>query len=481
MNKPTIVTLLKFAVFVVLLFLVRPYFINIILVSSAVLFFLPPKWKFPALSLINLVHIVFFNTLFLDTSYSYNRLLRNLQNIIPFGEEVRPFFIKIIATLLVSGLVTLLHSKMKISCAFVTFLKLFTVLVLLIIAMLFMSEFPFLQLLLWASLTIFSKYFFIVLYSLWKRKSAVFLKQSKIGVLLHFPFWSGLSNYHIHNIPRGYQELEEGVFKKQKESVDAALQSLLISLILAVVTTVIWDLIFGTQFFYRISWMPSLPSFHFPSIYKIGLRNFNQLHMRLPVIWLVSLTYGICFIFKNASQIFAIVSIVQICGFSVPPPVRNISKSNSFSDFLGRYYFYYGDYIKNFFYYPILMRIDKFAMSSGFKKVISSFLAIFVGGISAHFIIEVSREAEMRSITKVLMDTLIFAPYLFALGMFASISIFSLHKKRTWFNKLFIVFIFLLTYSLCYSLQMFFASKTYGFEVDAGDFIQYLKSLFGLS
>lgn len=471
---------LKLVLFFAIFFILKPSLLGSVFIGALVMAVIKTDWKLKALSIVNFLYLVFSNEIYLDVTKYNNRLLNNLAILNMQHIKFAGLIVKSTSAFIVMAAVVILFRKLKKTNALTTFIILFFLLLVWALAVIVSSSLPITQILLWASLTIFAKYFFVILYGLWQRPTQGLSRFFTKEAFLNFPFWAQMSNYQIHNIPRGYQELETKTFPGFESKLNPALKSVSVSFALALISTIIWDLFFGTDFWYRIPSFPTfLPSLNYPVIYSIGLRNFNALHLNTFQIWSISVSWGFCFLLINAAQVFLIIGVVQICGFSLPLPINHLGRSSRFSNFLARYYFYYSDYIKNFFYYPFLIWIDKTSLRPSFKKAFAAFFGVLIGGVFAHFIIEVGREIELTSITKPILSTLMFAPYLVLLALFASISAIMPMRKAKW-SKYGLIIGFFVLYSICYSVQVYFASKQLGFPTDTSDFATYLKSLINM-
>lgn len=473
---------LIFKCFLVLgsLYLARPPFLPLLMTASVLLFFTPIPFKMPVLAGLNGIQIVFFTGLFVDSSFQFDRLTRFMERLQMEPTYWQASAFRFLGLLGAIGLLTFLDRHLRHENPLLSLGKFFFVLCAMIGLMMVWESQPAVNLFFWVLITIMAKYFWVLLYSL-RAPIPVTLKENLFCSLNRFPFWSVTTNYHIHNIPRGVQELERKNESSREMSANGALESLLWCLGLGILSTLVWDLIFSQESWYRFSWIPQLRGFGYPSIYETGIRRFNDLQLQWFEIWAISLGHGICFLLKNASRLFAIVGVVRFCGFQLENPVQSLHKSNSFSDFVGRYYYYYSDFLKNYFYYPVLIWLDDYNIRSEWKKMLASFLAVFIGGSMAHFLIEVGRELETNSISRVLLYVGGFSPYLLLLATFVAISnsFSQAFRKKVPFHLLFLL-IFLFAYNLCFSLQFYLSSLRLGYSVDVSDYWTFLKSFMAL-
>jgi len=470
---------LKISLFLTVLFLLQVPFGIYILFSTLILFIVPQRYKITGLILLNVFHVIFIGEVFRDALYTSDRLISNLLKLEIELSAGSVYLARIFALISTFGLIFFLGKRVRSKNPLRIFWSLFFILVILFFLMLLFRSFPYLNLIMWATIVLYAKYFWIILYNL-RRESFINYSDVRRGWadLILFPFWSNITNYHSHNMPRYIKDLEGDIFKDKNEAVNASFKTMFLSFICSILASILSTLTMSDVNRYKLTWLPISSFLNYVNAFEVGLKSFNDMRYSSIEIWFIILTHGVCFLLKNASMMYAIAAVIEFSGFRVASPIHHIQKANSFSDFMARYYYYYSDIIKTFFYYPLFIFIDQFSMKLWIKKFLSSFCAVFFGGFFIHFFIELAKYIKLDSVGEAFKYTVLLMPYLFLLSFFVGLSSCLPRAHKLGKFKFLWIFGFLLVYAVAYSTQVYRINIRAGLPVQIEDYFLFLKKLF---
>lgn len=221
----------------------------------------------------------------------------------------------------------------------------------------------------------------------------------------------------------------------------------------------------------------------------VGLNpaKFTSLHRIIPIIfskynevptyhiWVLIYYAGTKFLFESYYGFLSVsIGVARLLGLNLTSSTNKPWEAGSFPDFCGRFMYYYGFILSNYFYLPLQKSLGWTGMSNQVRRRICLFLAITVGGVYFHIVKNFSEHLSRESLLASLGNYS--APAILYFSTFAFFCSFIVFERKN-AGGIFIRSAYFLFYLGLYSFL--FSSQFLGQLITNKSITPFLLNLFG--
>lgn len=190
-------------------------------------------------------------------------------------------------------------------------------------------------------------------------------------------------------------------------------------------------------------------------------------------LWITLLFSAFDFLFSTYYGYFGLcIGVFRLFGFKMSSPTNEPWKANSFGDFCWRFMYYYSFILMNYFYIPFLNIFSKLKINTQFRKNMSLFLAVSLGGFYFHLINDFYYCYDKGYLKTF---TYYFNNYMPLMALWAAIVVLGVNFKLEIKSKVISFSLFFVVYTLISTFRLLF--KFDSFE----SFVLVYAKLFGFS
>lgn len=272
-----------------------------------------------------------------------------------------------------------------------------------------------LWIILWLGQVLLAKYFWMILYS--QESILNFrLRLNDFGLL--FPSWIQLANHWVGSIPRGVAEFRS--WNSNSRDWWIAFRYCLLALCLILSASVGTQLVFLNPY---------------PLVHPI-LEGHQGLQWTMPFslhadggplsmallfkAWGGGFISGFFFLLIHAGVLILLWGSLSMIGIRVVFPLDRPWLAQSFGEFLTRFYVYYVDVLRRFFWIPCVIALKKMGFSVRTATFVGLAFSLIVGGTISHLLLAMVTLVDRPDFSNVLIDAGRFLPYfiLLLVGVF---------------------------------------------------------------